>query len=110
MLLPSLNPYMLIAGAAGMAALIGGYVYQGHEIHKYHKAFIADEKEIVTLQVKIEQMTLAQDIQNKVSGDNVVRVVHVPGKTLTIVKTIHDAPEPANCGTPTLTQEEQDSF
>lgn len=105
-----LNPYSYIGGAIILAGIGGSLYYQGTQIHKWHTKYDADEKTIVLQQAEINQMKNAQKNQTQNTENNVTKVVAVPGPVRTIVQHIHDAPEPANCVTPTLTEEDKNAL
>lgn len=101
-----LNPYKLIAIAVLFASVVGTIGYQNHEIHSWHTAFdvqkVEDAKTIQGLNDDLNNVRQTQANQTTDTQANVIKVVTVPGPVQTVVKTIHDAPLPANCQTPAL--------
>lgn len=51
---------------------------------------------------ELQRITAAKDVQKKVSDRTVTKVVQGQERVRTIVKTIHDAPNPPDCKTPGL--------
>lgn len=109
-----LNPYTLIAGAVAVASITATIAYQNHEVHTWHLRYntlnIADQKAIASKDAEIADMVNAQKNQTNITAGNVTKVVTVPGPVQTVVKTIHDAPEPPNCATPTLSEDDTNAF
>ena len=105
-----LNPYTYIGGAVVLAALGGAFYYQDRQIHHFHTMFDNDHDNVTKLDTKIHQMTQTQNTQTTTTEGNIVKVVTVPGPVKTIVKEIHDAPEPANCGTPALSHGDKNAL
>lgn len=99
-----LNPYSYIGGAIILAVIGGGFYYQDRQIHHWHTKYDTVQDENVRLSQKVKDMTTTQNTQTKKSEDNVTKIIQIPSRpeVKTIIKEIHDAPEPADCGTPTL--------
>jgi hypothetical protein len=109
-----LSPYAMIAGGVAVLGVLGGFYYEDRQVHHWHSQYdelhTADTKVIQNLKDTIQNMVAAQAKQSDTTAKNVTKLVEVPGPTKTIVKTIHDAPLPANCGTPVLTEEDRNAF
>ena len=105
-----LNPYALIAGGVATLGIIGGFYFQDRQIHHYHNLFNNEHDNVVRLDQVIQQMKNDQTVQLQRSADNVTRVITVPGKTQLLVKTVHDAPLPADCATPEITEDAANAF
>ena len=104
------SPYAFIAGGVVVLAIAGGIAALDMDLRHYKKLYANDEVRIGVLQDRINGLTSTQNTQTGTSQQNVTKVITLPGKVQTVVKTIHDAPLPADCATPTLTQEAKDSF
>lgn len=104
----------MIAGGVLALSVVGGMVYQNHEIHHYHTMYdnlkVSDGKAIQMRDDTIAQLLNSQKSQTTTTTKNVATVVTVPGPVKTIVKTVHDAPLPANCGTPPIDEEAKNAF
>lgn len=105
-----LNPYYYL-GAAIVLALIGGtFYYQDRQIHHYHTLFDNEHTKTIQLQDQLNVVLARQADQSTKTTQNVTKVVTVPGPVQTVVKTIHDAPEPVDCSTPPLSDEVKNAF
>jgi hypothetical protein len=62
-------------------------------------------KEMIAQKLKIDEMTTKQNTQTSATEKEIIKVVKGPETVKTVIKTIHDAPEPANCATPPLPEE-----
>lgn len=101
----SLNPYSYIGGAVIVAAIGGSLYYQSTQIHHFHKLYDNEHTLVIKQQVQIEGMTTKQNNQTGTTEREVIKVVKGPETVKTVIKMIHDAPEPAGCTTPALPEE-----
>lgn len=100
-----LNPYSYIAGGVALLSVLGGLAFQNHQIHHYHVAYNSEVTHSAHLEDQINTMTLAQNTQTTSTQKEVTKVVQGPETVKTVIKQIHDAPEPKNCVTPTLPED-----
>lgn len=102
---PSSVYVRLIAGGVTVLLVIGYILYLRSQVHHYKKLYDEDQITVSLLNEKIKGMTTAQNTQTNKTEDNVVKVVKGPETVKTVVKTIREAPEPADCKTPPLPME-----
>lgn len=103
--------FKILGGLTALALVFSVVQYVQHlrgTISHQQDTITAQEINIAGLKETIRQMTVAQKEQTDTSETTVVKVVQGPEKVHTIIKTIHDAPLPANCVTPPLTTEAKD--
>lgn len=105
-----LNPYTYIGVAVVLASISGGFYYQSRQIHHYHSLYDADEKKIAVLTDRINQMTTAQNNQTVTSERTVTKVIQAPAVIKTLIKTVHDTPEPVDCTPPKYSPEVLNAF
>ena len=99
--------YAYLAGGVAVLGVIGGFYALDASKNHYKHLYQTDEAEIIRLEVQLNDMTVKQENQITTSGKNVVTVVQGPDRIKTVIKTIHDAPEPKDCGTPVLPEDIQ---
>jgi hypothetical protein len=104
-----MEPKLIIAGVIALLLIgsEGGLYLRGNH---YKFLYNADETKITQLNDKITSMTDKQSHQTVASGASVIKVIQGPKEIETVVKTIHDAPVPKDCGTPILPEEVKNAF
>lgn len=101
--IPSIYKYI---GGAVLALILIGSLYGLIANRNHWKSVATDRQEQVNiLKARINDMTTKQNTQTTTTQKAVERVVLGPERVKTVVKTIHDAPEPANCATPPLPED-----
>jgi hypothetical protein len=101
-------PYAWVGGGVAALALIGGFATLDASKNHYKRLYLDDETKIGVLHSQLDELTDTQNIQKTATDKTVTKVVQAPAQIVTVVKTIHDAPNPANCGTPVLPQNVKD--
>jgi hypothetical protein len=104
------NPYVLVAGGAGVLAIAATIFIQSSQIHSWHQAYLKDENTIAVQHQQIIDMTKAQNDQQLKSEDNVTRVVQLPSQSAPIIKIINNTPDGDGCVAPNDPEEVKNAF
>lgn len=99
-----LNPYTYIGAAAVVAAVGGGFYYQGTQIHKYHVLANQEHDANVVFKERIKTLTSNQNTQTAKTEEN-IKVISAPPQIVKVLTENKNQPLPADCKTPDIPEE-----